>query len=270
MIVTSLTTAHALESVTPLSVISSRDLNNQLSDYVVLDARPRRIWVEGHIPRSLSLSWEDYTEIDSKSIPYRMFPPKRMAQRLGALGIDETTPVAVYGDADSSWGGEGWVCWLLAYLGHKAPIVVLTGGIKAWKAEKNPVIQGDSMPGIPPRTYQAEPQAQLDILTAELAKDLDRIQIVDTRSLLERIRGSIPNSVHINWTKFYTGDHHVPLSPDELEALLKDNGIRPDKPVVYYCTGGIRSGYAWMVHQLAGLRSARNYEGGIEAWNTLK
>jgi thiosulfate/3-mercaptopyruvate sulfurtransferase len=46
----------------------------------------------------------------------------------------------------------------------------------------------------------------------------------------------------------------------------KDHGVDAEKPLVYYCTGGVRSAYAWMVHQLCGLPPARNYGGGMEDW----
>jgi thiosulfate/3-mercaptopyruvate sulfurtransferase len=42
-----------------------------------------------------------------------------------------------------------------------------------------------------------------------------------------------------------------------------------DRPVVYYCKGGIRSAYAWMVHVLAGFPGACNFEGGMEEWKTV-
>jgi thiosulfate/3-mercaptopyruvate sulfurtransferase len=48
--------------------------------------------------------------------------------------------------------------------------------------------------------------------------------------------------------------------------MLEKEGVDLRKPVVYYCTGGIRSGYAWLVHQLGNLPPAVNYEGGTEEW----
>ena len=65
---------------------------------------------------------------------------------------------------------------------------------------------------------------------------------------------------------FLHGEERRPLKREALIALLEKNGIDPRKPVVYYCSGGIRSAYAWTVHELAGLQSAKNYEGGMEAW----
>jgi len=43
--------------------------------------------------------------------------------------------------------------------------------------------------------------------------------------------------------------------------------IRRDKPVIYFCTGGIRSAWAWFVHQQSGYSAARNFEGGMALWN---
>jgi thiosulfate/3-mercaptopyruvate sulfurtransferase len=57
-----------------------------------------------------------------------------------------------------------------------------------------------------------------------------------------------------------------PLSPEKVKRLLADKGIKADRPVVFYCTGGVRSAYAWMVHQLTGLAGGINYGGGMEAW----
>ncbi|MBT4365191.1 MAG: sulfurtransferase, partial [Desulfobacteraceae bacterium] len=35
------------------------------------------------------------------------------------------------------------------------------------------------------------------------------------------------------------------------------------------CTGGIRSSYSWLIHSIAGLPPAKNYEGGMAAWEKL-
>lgn len=59
------------------------------------------------------------------------------------------------------------------------------------------------------------------------------------------------------------------MSPEELKNLLAEHGIKFDKPVVYYCTGGIRSGFTWLVHSLSGQGTAINFEGGTEAWDKL-
>ena len=54
--------------------------------------------------------------------------PGRFAQRLGALGIGDSTPVVAYDDAGGAIAARLW--WLLHTLG--APIAVLDGGLGSW------------------------------------------------------------------------------------------------------------------------------------------
>jgi thiosulfate/3-mercaptopyruvate sulfurtransferase len=249
-----------------IAVIESVDLNQSLSAWVILDARPSKQWQQGHIPGARSFSWEDYTRTDEKGIAYRTLPPEQLAAALGKMGIDENSPVVVYGDADTSWGGEGWACWVLAWMGHKAPIRMLNGGIQSWLALKLPVQSKDQTLTAEPKTYHYQVLASVNISADDIRKNPSAFQLVDTRSTLEWIKGQIPGAIHIPWEKFYTGVDRRPLTPAETKELLIQKGINPDRPVVYYCAGGIRSAYSWLVHHLAGLPEAINFEGGMEEW----
>lgn len=252
-----------------LGLIEAATLNKNLSAWIILDARPKSEWTAGHIPGALSFSWENYTRTDEKGVPYRVWPPAELAAELGKMGIDENTPIVIYGDADKSWGGEGWNCWVLSWLGHKGPVRLLAGGIQAWRSNNLPTTQGSDKKTARVARYKFKLQPHLDISTADLERQKSSLTIIDTRSFLEWIKDRIPGAIHINWTDFYTGKDRRPLKPEEFRKLLRDHGVDINKPIVYYCTGGIRSGYAWMVHQLAGLQTARNYEGGFEAWKRL-
>jgi thiosulfate/3-mercaptopyruvate sulfurtransferase len=252
-----------------LGLIKAGALRQNLSAWVILDARPKSEWSAGHIPGSISFSWENYTKTDEKGVPYRVWGPAELAAELGKEGIDSNTPIVVYGDADKSWGGEGWDCWVLSWLGHKGPVRLLYGGIQAWRSSNFPMIKGPEKRDARPVRYRFKLQPDLVISTADLERRKPSLNIVDTRSFLEWIRGHIPGAIHINWTDLYTGADRHPFAPGEFKKLLKDKGVDISKPVVYYCTGGIRSAYAWTVHQLSGLPAAVNYEGGFEAWKRL-
>ncbi|MBF0292410.1 MAG: hypothetical protein HQK86_09670 [Nitrospinae bacterium] len=248
-----------------MALIEPSTLNAELSKWVILDGRPKSEWQAGRIPGSLSFSWEDFTRTDEQGIPFRIFPPKALASTLGAMSIDEKTPIVVYGDADKSWGGEGWVCWALAWMGHEGPIRVLNGGVQAWRNANLPM-NAEALKGKARVSYNFKLAPQMDIFTAEIEHPKTPMVLIDTRSTMEWLPGAIPGAIHIEWIKFYTGSDRRPLDASALKRLLNDNGVDISKPIVYYCRGGIRSGYAWMVHQLAGLPDARNYEGGMEAW----
>ena len=249
-----------------LSLISPASLYAREGSFIIIDARPFHVYKKGHIPGAISLSWEDYTTTDRKNIPYRILPPETLAKKLGMSGISEISAVAVYGDTDSSWGGEGWVVWMLSFMGHKGDIRLLEGGVDGWIRSKYPIVE--MIPEkFPPAVYQFDIQAGLNISTDELRAKATDFQIIDTRSFFERIKGKIPGSVHISWEKFFNPENHRPVNTEELKKMFSENNISVEKPVVYYCTGGIRSAYAWTVHQLSGLKPARNYEGGMADWS---
>jgi thiosulfate/3-mercaptopyruvate sulfurtransferase len=248
-----------------LGLITPQALARDYSAWIILDARPKAQWEAGHLKDSRSFSWEEYTRTDEKNIPYRIWPPEKLAEALGAMGVTENSSVAVYGDADTSWGGEGWICWALTWLGHKGPIRLLEGGIQAWKSLGFAVTAGEGNKS-PSAEYHYQLRPEVNITAREIREQGSTLLLVDTRSTLEWFSGRLPQAVHIPWTDFYTGKNRVPLSADEVRELLTRHKAAPEKPVVYYCTGGIRSAFAWFVHQLSGLPQARNYEGGMEEW----
>ena len=252
-----------------LKTMEIDELSRGKAAWIILDARPVALWEKAHIPGAVSFSWETHTRTDERNIPYRVKEPRELAAVLGSLGIGVDTPVVVYGDADTSWGGEGWVAWVLTWLGHKGTIAILDGGIEAWKGKGLELVPGKESGTRPPTVYQFSTVSAMMVSANDLYNRGETYQLVDTRSTLEWLRSRIPGAVHIPWEKFFTARQREPLDRASLIELLRKNKIAIDKPVVYYCTGGIRSGYAWMVHELAGLPRAINYEGGTEEWNVV-
>jgi len=98
--------------------------------------------------------------------------------------------------------------------------------------------------------------------------DINQYQLIDTRSTFEWMKDHLPKAVHISWKKFYKGKNRIPLDPNETMALLQKNEIDIKKPIVYYCSSGLRSSYSWMVHELGGLPSAINFDGGMDDWES--
>lgn len=253
-----------------LKKISVSDAAAKQNSLIFLDGRPVKKFQAGRIPEARSFSWETYTRTDAGGVPYRTFPPEELAAALGKLGISHTDAVVVYGDADTSWGGEGWVAWVFAWLGHEGPVYCLDGGFSLWQATGLPVATSEKT-DFSQKTYSINLQPDQNMTAEDIARAGNTITLVDTRKYLtEYLPGHLPGAVHIPWEKFYDGPHRRFISPEDVKALLVKKNVDLKKPVVYYCTGGIRSGYAWMVHQLAGLPDAVNFEGGTEEWNRIK
>jgi len=251
-----------------LGLISPANLAKETS-WIILDCRSEKLYNQSHLPGALSFSWENLTTTDTDGVKYRILPPEKLSARLGRMGINTTSRIVFYGDADSSWGGEGWGAWVLTWLGHQGPVRILEGGIAAWEQAGLTLEKGRPKEA-QASTYLVNLKPETDITVQQLLDHGDQYTLIDVRSTLEWIKGHLPNAVHISWEKFYQGPDRKPLSREQLQKLLAGHGVNLNKPVVYYCTGGIRSGYAWMVHELSGLGTAINFEGGTEAWSKLR
>ncbi len=253
-------------SALDLEVIDPLTLYNDTTASVILDTRPIREWERGHIAGALNFPWERLTRTDGNGVAYSSLSPPELASVLAARGIDDKSPVVIYGDADTSWGSEGYGVWLFAWLGHKGPIRLLNGGIQGWRSRKLPLVKGAEQRVVAKTVYQVDLKPRYGVSTEEIQNRRGAFTLVDVRSTFEWLMGSIPGAVHIPWHDFYTGKDHHPLSAAELKKLLAQRGVDLSKPVVFYCTGGIRSAYAWMIYQLAALPDGRNYKGGWAAW----
>ncbi len=253
-------------SAADLGLIDATALKGATAKYVILDARPKADWEAGHIPGAISFSWEKYTRTDAKGVQYSSLPPQELAVALAGLGIDEKSPVVVYGDADKSWGSEGYAAWLFSWLGHKGPVRLLNGGIQAWRTQDLPLVKGAEKPAARKAAYRVELKPQHIVSTEDIQNGKGSYALVDVRSTFEWITGRIPGAIHIPWEDFYTGKDRHPLSSAEVKKLLAKHGVDTSKPVVFYCLGGVRSAYAWTVSQLAGLPDTRNYKGSWAAW----
>jgi len=249
-----------------LGLIDATSLKANPAKWVILDARPRAEWKAGHIPGAVPFSWDEHTRTDENGVMYSSFPPQELAMALSGMGMDEKTALVIYGDADKSWGGEGYAAWLFSWLGHKGQIRLLNGGIQAWRNQNLPLAKGAEKSSAKKVRYQVDLKPRYLVSTEEIQKGKNAYTLVDVRSTLEWIKGRIPGAIHIPWEDFYTGSDRHPLPAAELKKLLAKHGVDTTRPVVYYCLGGVRSGYAWTVHQLAGLPPAINYKGGWEAW----
>jgi thiosulfate/3-mercaptopyruvate sulfurtransferase len=249
-----------------LGLIDAHTLKNNSSKWVVLDSRPKSDWEAGHIPGAIQFFWDSYTRTDAKGVKYSSIPPQELAVALAGLGIDEKTPVVVYGDADKSWGSEGYTVWLLSWLGHKGPIRLLNGGIQSWRAQGLVLNKGSEKPEVRKAGYKVDLKPQIIVSTEDIQNNKGAYSLVDTRSTFEWIKGKIPGAIHIPWDDFFTGNDRHPLPAADLKRLLAKHGVDTSKPVVYYCLGGVRSAYVWTAHQLVGLPDAKNYKGSWAAW----
>lgn len=251
-------------------LITAQQLNEKLDSVVLLDARANDKYEAGHLPDAISLPWIDLSDMPKSP---KMSSDADVLRILRSKGVPSNAQVVIYGDAASGWGEEGRLFWTLAYLGHKRASI-LNGGTEAWK--KAGFALDTVGPLIDERPFKPKPVAkfrvdlqQLRAMVAskkppQLLDVRDRDEFDGARKYNEARGGRIPGARNLSWKQLLAKDGTV-LPPDEIDKLLAGVGIKKAQPVIVYCTGGVRSGFAFFALRHAGYNVA-NYDGSFFEW----
>lgn len=220
----------------------------------VLDARGPDAFAAGHLPGARPIAWLDFNRgtllLDADSAA--------LARKLATLGVDAARPVLVYGAAQAGWGEEGRIAWMLAYLGHPT-VRILDGGFPAWLASGRSAQKGPAPPPAPAR-FEAR-------LVAAVRADLAAVrapsaQLLDVRSRGEFDLGHFPGARNLDWHELLSAGGRALTTADARNRIARA-GLDPDRPLILYCSGGVRSAEAWAVLAGAGL-SVRSFDGSFE------
>ena len=238
----------------------------------VLDARERRLYLNGHIPGAQNALWTRYRAgwLRSGRLPDDL---KKLARNLARLGVDDAKPVLVCGSAQNGWGEEGRIAWMIRYLGHPA-VAILDGGCDAWREAGRPFTKEVTDPGA--ATFTPRLRDGLRAFTYDVTAALtdNSIQVLDVRSR-EEFKGAtpyyssrgghIPTAVNIPFRSFID-ERGMVREEQAIEGLLTRVGLRQHKRVIVYCTGGVRSGFVTELLNELGLPAA-NYDASFWAWS---
>ena len=236
----------------------------------IIDTRPGEAFAMGHIPGAYHFNTQYLTCDDTDDAPLDSFF-RMWAYLLGQRNVAFENTIVFYDDCSRSPCTRAF--WKLELFGH-ADVHVLDGGYAAWQRAGLPSTRDAEMPEPANFKYGARRPELLatyhDILSA--IDDPDKV-ILDARSAEERAgtdlrasrAGSIPNSVHIDWTEHFTPEGTI-KSAAELRALFSAAGVTPDKEIIPYCQSGGRSSHAYFVLRLLGYPRIRNYMGSWREW----
>lgn len=235
----------------------------------------------GHIPGAIKIDWHD--DLNDPLIRDYL-DAERFAAMLGSKGIGPHHTVVFYGDNFNWWAA--YALWVFALFGH-ADTRLVDGGRMKWVAEGRDLVTDE--PARSPVTYpvptrdDAAIRAFRDDVVAHLGAGG---RLVDVRSPEEfrgeklhmpdypqegALRGGhIPGAVNKPWKAAANDDGTFKSVPD-LEAIYQDElGFAPSDDVIVYCRIGERSSHTWFVlTQLLGFPTVRNYDGSWTEWGNL-
>ena len=234
--------------------------------YVVLDARGKGGYKDGHVPGAVwldAVTWERGFRDGQDE--------QAWARRIGGLGISVDTPVVVYDNALAKDAARMW--WILRYWGVK-DVRLLNGGWRAWKAAGGKVETGENAP----RAVEAKLSPVRSRLAAkeQVKKWVEgkTEQILDARSTKEycgeaqtaKRNGAIPGAKHLEWSDTLDKKTGRFKSAAELTKLFQDAGIDPARPTTTYCQSGGRAAVLAFVVELMGGKEVRNYYRSWAEW----
>ncbi len=238
------------------------------------------LYDEGHISGAVKLHWRD----DLQDPVERDLVDRETFERLlGARGVASDTTVVLYGDKNNWFAAYAY--WYLKIYGH-ADVRILNGGRQKWIDEGRELTV--QVPEPQPRAYAAGERdesirAYRDQVRAWIGDD--GRALVDVRSPGEyagdliappgyeqegaQRAGHIPTAASIPWALAVKDDGTF-RPADELRDIYGSKGVTPGKEVVAYCRIGERSAHTWFVlRELLGFESVRNYDGSWTEWGNL-
>lgn len=244
---------------------------------VWLDARAKDKYAAGHMRDA---RWVDVKEWDrlSHSPDSSLEHVQAWRDRAAALGVGPATRVIVYDDGDLTSAARVWFTLRAIGADH---VAVLNGGFPALRASLTGSAVETGAPATSPagvswpKDDAARPQnfaAKADVHDAiqqRSARILD-VRSPDEYSGADPRRnprgGHLPGAVLLPHTRLFddAGRLH---SAEELAALFRAAGLKPDQAIIVHCQSGGRASVALLAAERAGYRNVRNYNGSFGEWS---
>jgi thiosulfate/3-mercaptopyruvate sulfurtransferase len=238
---------------------------------IILDARRREDFIARHYPGAVILdivAWESVAKGEGTTLANADL----WLEMIGALGIDGTTPAAVYDDGRMTEAARAW--FILQHFG--VATAVIDGGWPALErivgdlAEQGPA-SAQPVRFSPPRRA-ASPVAL--VTRQALKEDLGASRILDARTAAEYAGtdlrknsrgGHLPGAVHLAHTDLLDATGRM-KSPGALRALMEAAGFRPGDRIVTHCDGGGRAALAALAAVRAGFTDVGSYYLSFADW----
>jgi thiosulfate/3-mercaptopyruvate sulfurtransferase len=241
------------------------DLLQSSSNLILIDAREET--GEEYLPGAIHFpAVRNLTDHDHPVASF-LIGPEEFQEKMREIGLDNQSPVVIYDDGNNLASAR--LFYALENYGF-SNAYLLNGGIQGWKASGLRTI--DYSITREPGTFtinRDEPVACDISYIMEAVNDPNKI-IFDARSAAEftgeEVRaergGHIPNAVNLEWNKVLEPEG-VPyfLPAANIQKLLAERGITPDKEVIPHCHTNVRGSHAYFTLRLMGYDSVRPYEG---------
>ena len=273
--------AHAAD-VQPLVDVAWLKANSGKENVVVVDIRDKvgetdlgdKPFIANAVAAPYaSAGWR--TEIDG--VPGMLPPTGKLAELIGKLGIDDDDHVVIvpWGTDSSEFGGATRVYWTFKYLGHDE-VSILDGGWRQYDAQGGERVAAAVAPE--PAAFTVNINDSIRATTEQVQQALkDGVKLVDGRpaeqyegkskSPVVKALGTLPGSVNIAHSNFYSKDHALFVRPETVKTLANAVGLAQDEQNIAFCNTGHWASIAWFgLSEVLGNKNTRMYDGSMAEW----
>jgi thiosulfate/3-mercaptopyruvate sulfurtransferase len=236
---------------------------------VVVDTRPYPEFRAGHIPGALHSDQNAIRMLNSSPAAIERFVQAAAAEA-GRLGIERGNRVIFYETISGCYAARG--AWMLDFIGVPGA-AILDGGIAAWVASGGAIDR--TILQATPTILVAEPDrttlATAEQLVESLTDNAHAISVIDTRSDQEYWSGTVPGSVHLEWTQTLDESGKF-LAPDQLRSLYASAGLNVDDAtqVATFCGAGYRAAHTYLALKSLGIEHVVNYAPSWNEWGSRR
>jgi thiosulfate/3-mercaptopyruvate sulfurtransferase len=249
-------------------VVSADWLADRLDEVRVVDVRDD--WEYdgiGHIPGAVNIPFDSFRDEESDA-PGTLPGEEAWADLLGEAGISADDTVVAYDDTHGVFAAR-FLVTAEAY-GH-TDLHLLDGDFSSWMREHE---TESETPEVDATTYETrdlgpDESPFVDHEEVEAAIDDPESVVVDTRDDWEYDEGHIPGAELLDWKELVDDESRGVKPGDELEEILADHGITPDKRVLLYCNTARRISHTYVVLSSLGYDDVDFYEGSLTDWESV-
>lgn len=240
-------------------VVTAKDALKLVSEGAVLvDVRGADDYAAGHIEGAVNIPMKALTV--SEPFENSLAGEAQVTAAMGEAGVSEANTLLLY-DANANMQAAR-VQWTLNYYGN-FNVKVVSGGLE--KLKKAGGAETSAATVLPVAVYSAgEKQKKLltniEYIKMLLDKPEENTFIIDARTAEERLEGTIPGSVHIDyvWNNYPSGAYKNPM---DLQSTYISKGILPEMKLIVFCKSGVRAAQTYTALKDAGYQDVRVYDG---------
>jgi thiosulfate/3-mercaptopyruvate sulfurtransferase len=244
-------------------VVSRAWLSEHLSEVRVVDVRDE--WEYdgiGHIPGAANIQFDSFRSAEGET---GMLPPTESWESLlSEAGIAPTDRIVAYDDTNGVFAARFLVTAELR--GHEPEqLQLLDGDYSAWTREYE---TSTGEPEFPETSYESTDPGSTPLVDYETVLDAidSETTVVDTRERHEYEESHIPGAVLLDWRDLVDEESRGLKPTAELESILSDRGITPERRILLYCNTARRISHTYVVLRHLGYEKLAFYEGSLTEW----